>query len=135
MTVEWKKGRGDVSLSQLGEFEAKYQVSFPDTYKALVVESNGGYPNKTLFNVSNGREAVFESLINWDQSRKANIYFWMDTLNLDKVVPFGKDPFGNLICFDFRESVKPSVKFWDHEIGEFYAVSSDWHIFLDSLSE
>lgn len=134
MSLEWKKGRGEMSSLQLDEFEEKYQISLPDAYKALVVENNGGYPTKTLFNVSNGREAVFEALINWDKSRKANIYFWMENLGLDGVVPFGRDPFGNLICFDYRESAKPSIKFWDHETGEIYAVSSDLHAFLGSLS-
>lgn len=118
---------------QLDEFEAKYQISFPIAYKTLVIENNGDLPTKTLFNVSNGREAVFESLINWDQSRKVNIYFWMENLGLDNVVPFGKDPFGNLICFDFNESAKPTIKFWDHETGEIHAVSSDWDSFLRSL--
>lgn len=135
MSVTWEKGRGQVEVNQLQEFEDLYQVSFPATYKKLVSENNGGYPSKTLFTVENGREAVFESLINWDKTRKANIYFWHENLALNKVIPFGKDPFGNLICFDFNGYIDPTIKFWDHETGKVHFVSENFEEFLNALSD
>ncbi|MEX9786594.1 MULTISPECIES: SMI1/KNR4 family protein [Providencia] len=135
MPIQWEKGRGKMNPSQLDEFEVEYHISFPTDYKKLVIANNGGYPTKTRFNIENGREAIFESLINWDVDRKANIYFWMQNLKLDKVIPFGKDPFGNLICFDFRTSTEPSIKFWDHETDELYSISHNWGCFISSLRE
>lgn len=135
MSLEWTKGRGEVNPVQLDEFEHKYEIKFPDTYKYLIEKNNGGSPTKNLFDVSNGREGVFESLINWDPARKANIYFWMDDLDENKIIPFGKDPFGNLICFDFRVSSIPSIIFWDHETGQYHLINNDWDTFISSLKE
>ncbi|HAE43690.1 MAG TPA: SMI1/KNR4 family protein, partial [Clostridiales bacterium] len=38
---------------------------------------------------------------------------------IDKIYPFPEDPFGNLICFDYRNGMNKSLKvvFWDHEIA------------------
>lgn len=135
MSVEWIKGRGEVSSVQLDEFEEQYQISFPDDYKTIVSKYNGGYPSATLLDLPTGREVVFDSLINWDQSRKANIYFWMNCLGLSKTVPFGKDPFGNLFCFCFSNSSNPHIKYWDHETGEFHMISNNWKSFTESFHE
>ncbi|CJH30980.1 SMI1 / KNR4 family [Streptococcus pneumoniae] len=38
---------------------------------------------------------------------------------VDKVYPFARDPFGNLLCFDYRNNPQsPTVVFWDHEEEE-----------------
>lgn len=134
MSVTWEKGRGQVNIKQIQEFESLYKVSFPEMYKKIILVSNGGYPSKTLFDLDNGREVVFESLINWDKARKANFYFWLDNLDIENIVPFGKDPFGNLICFDFSTQENPVIKFWDHETNDFYVIAESFDDFLNKLN-
>ena len=57
-----------------------------------------------------------------------------------KVYPFARDPFGNLLCFDYRNSTEsPTVVFWDHEeenIKEaIYPVCSTFTELLASLRD
>lgn len=34
---------------------------------------------------------------------------------IEKVIPFAEDPFGNLLCFDYRNDDQPIIVFWEHE--------------------
>ncbi|WP_356724712.1 SMI1/KNR4 family protein [Paenibacillus sp. JJ-223] len=34
----------------------------------------------------------------------------------ERIVPFGRDPFGNFLCFDYRSMQEnPTIVFYDHE--------------------
>lgn len=134
MNLQWEKGRGVVLASKIKEFEQENGVKLPDLYKEHVLTYNGGYPNKTTFRHSEGRECVFEALLNWDQSRKANIFFWNDVVNEKTLIPFGKDPFGNVICFNFLVVEEPSTVFWDHESNKTFFVSDNYKSFLEELN-
>lgn len=132
--LQWSGARGDVTVEQISDFENMHKVVFPESYKSLVLKQNGGFPSKNLFVSAEGRESVFESLINWDKSRKANIFFWTEIVNRTKVIPFGKDPFGNVICFNFNYGKNPEIQFWDHETSELIPVASTFEFFLEKLT-
>ncbi|MCY8426886.1 SMI1/KNR4 family protein [Bacillus vallismortis] len=54
---------------------------------------------------------------------------------LSGIVPFACDPFGNEICFDYRQNKdNPSGVFWDHEIAYKYSDGALSHI-CDSFTE
>lgn len=132
--MEWSGARGTVTLEEIRDFELAHQVVFPESYKSLVLQKNGGFPSRNNFVSAEGREAVFESLINWDKSRKANIYFWTEIVNKPKIVPFGKDPFGNVICFNFNYGRVPEIQFWNHETSELVPVASSFDFFIERLN-
>lgn len=131
--IMWTGSRGDISQEQITNFEKLNNVKFPSDYIDIVLEFNGGFANPNLIEIENKREVVFESLINWDPNKKANIYFWHEILGNGKVVPFGKDPFGNVICFDFSQSNEPSIMFWDHESDSLIFVANSLNSFLGKL--
>jgi hypothetical protein len=133
MQLNWSKGRGASSVDDIKEFENAHEIEFPQKYKDIAIESNGGYPEKNIFDAGSRKECVFEALLNWDKSKKANIYFWVDVVDVPKIIPFGRDPFGNVICFDFSNSQDPKITFWDHEIGNFTFVSENFDLFLELL--
>ena len=63
-------------------------------------------------------EEVFNNLLSFDEEDSSNM---IDTYNdvkdrlVEKVIPFAEDPFGNLICFDYRTNKQPTIVFWEHE--------------------
>lgn len=134
MAVQWGVSRGKCTPSQVTAFESKYKITFPAEYKKLVATNNGSRPDKDIINLGATRGVVvFDALINWDTERPANIYFWMESLQLNRIIPFGKDPFGNLFCFDYQGVKEPSIIFWDHETGNTFPLSSSWTEFTKAL--
>ncbi|OPH46700.1 hypothetical protein BC351_14540 [Paenibacillus ferrarius] len=102
--------------------EQLFEVTFPQDYKDCIKKFNGGYPEPNIFDYNNGAQGVFNDLISFTNS-ELNIKMFhdiaKDSINKE-IIPFGRDPFGNLICFDYRYSKKiPYVIFYDHEeVGE-----------------
>ena len=113
--------------------EARLNISLPKSYIDQVLNTNGAHPDKSIFDTKSRKDCVFESLINWDKSRKANIYFWLDTIKMENILPFGKDPFGNLICFDFSSGRNPQVVFWNHENDQISFIADSFDSFLQDL--
>ena len=99
------------------------------------MQVNGAYPDKNVFDFQGRKGCVFESLINWDKARKANFYFWLEVIENKKIIPFGKDPFGNVICFDFSTSKDaPQIVFWNHENGDVSPIANSFDSFLNILN-
>lgn len=133
MNLTWRGARGSVSLEEIHAFEQRNLIEFPKSYKALVLANNGASPDQNVFDMPSAHECVFESLINWDVSRKANIYFWTGIINSNGVIPFGKDPFGNVVCFDFTKSREPQIVMWNHETGALPFVADNFDEFISRL--
>ena len=133
----WERSRGTFSLSILEKLEVEKSIVFPKEYKAILENYNGAHPSKSLVNIEGNREVVFESLLNWDSSRKANIFFWIECIEretgLSSLIPFGKDPFGNLFCFIFNKKENYEVVFWDHETNKLYRINDSFNSFLCNL--
>ena len=80
---------------------------------------DSGYPRPKIFDVPGQDENVFSKLLTFDlESRNSIIQVYDDIKDRlpNKVYPFGKDSFGNHLCFDYRSNPEsPTVVFWDHE--------------------
>ena len=66
----------------------------------------------------NGNEEVFNNFLSFDEEDSSNIinaYNDVKDRLIEKVIPFAEDPFGNLLCFDYRNSEQPIIVFWEHE--------------------
>lgn len=135
MNINWLGARGVFSLADLHSMEMEKGITFPQKYIDLVSSENGASPDKKIFDCATRHDCVFDSLINWDKSRKANMFFWAATLNVKNIIPFGQDPFGNLICFDYSHGSEPKIVFWDHETSEILHVADGFQYFLDNLRE
>ena len=83
---------------------------------------DGGYPRPKIFDIPNQDENVFSKLLTFDlESRNSIIQVYEDIKDrlVDKVYPFGKDSFGNHLCFDYRNNSQlPTIVFWEHEEEE-----------------
>ena len=132
--INWILSRGCCDLSSIQRIEEKYNIQFPKEYVDTVLEFNGGRPNRKLFDIKNRVECIFEALLNWDESRKQNMFDWMKIIESNTIIAFGQDPFGNAICFDFSgDKENPEVVFWNHELNKFEFIANNYSNFINEL--
>ncbi len=116
-TVRWIGSNGNIETEILVKTEAFFNIKFPMDYTECVIQNDGGYPKPNRFKL-NGNEEIFNNLLSFDEEDESgiiNTYKAVEDGLLAQVVPFAEDPFGNLLCFDYRNSHEPVIVFWDHE--------------------
>lgn len=132
-----------ITNNQIKQLEQYFNIKFPNDFIECVQKYDGGYPTPDNFNIPNQDENSLNNLLTLDSNKKYSIletyYNTKDRLP-DKIYPFAKDPFGNLLCFDYRDtSDSPSIVFWDHEEEDIeeaiYPVCPTFTELLDSLYE
>ncbi|CAH1216830.1 hypothetical protein PAECIP111891_04485 [Paenibacillus allorhizoplanae] len=121
MNVTWDFTDKKVTKDEIVNVGDYWNIQFPDDYVNIACESHGGSPIPDSFDFENHEEAVFGYLLSFNHD---SINYIITTYENVKdrlpsdVIPIADDPFGNLICFDFRMNNKnPKVVFWDHEIA------------------
>ncbi|OOZ84311.1 SMI1/KNR4 family protein [Bacillus cereus] len=132
-----------VTNEEIQAVEQYLNIKLPNDFVACVKKYDGGYPNPKVFDVPGQDENVFSDLLTLHIEDKYSIvqnYNSVKDRLVAKVYPFARDPFGNLLCFDYRNSTEsPIVVFWDHEeenIEEaIYPVCSTFTELLASLRD
>ncbi|AXY08935.1 SMI1/KNR4 family protein [Bacillus thuringiensis LM1212] len=132
-----------VTNEEIQVVEQYLNIKLPNDFVACVKKYDGGYPNPKVFDVPGQDENVFSDLLTLHIEDKYSIvqnYNSVKDRLVAKVYPFARDPFGNLLCFDYRNSTEsPTVVFWDHEeenIEEaIYPVCSTFTELLASLRD
>ncbi|APQ60695.1 hypothetical protein PPOLYM_01951 [Paenibacillus polymyxa] len=119
---KWLFAEGPVDDATIAATEQLFQVTFPQDYKECVKNFNGGYPVPNNFDYDNDAQGVFNDLISFTNS-ELNITMFREFAQdsfTKGIIPFGRDPFGNLLGFDYRFNKEvPLIIFFDHEeIGE-----------------
>ncbi|MGN4613427.1 SMI1/KNR4 family protein [Bacillus cereus group sp. MYBK71-2] len=108
-----------VTNEEIQAVEQYLNIKLPNDFVACVKKYDGGYPNPKVFDVPGQDENVFSDLLTLHIEDKYSIvqnYKSVKDRLVAKVYPFARDPFGNLLCFDYRNSTEsPTVVFWDHE--------------------
>lgn len=113
----WICENDNVELALISNVETIFEVKFPKDFVEIIMKHDGGYPKPNRFNL-NGNEEIFNNLLSFDEEDSSNM---IDTYNdvkdklVEKVILFAEDPFGNLICFDYRTNNQPTIVFWEHE--------------------
>ncbi|OMF84180.1 SMI1/KNR4 family protein [Paenibacillus sp. FSL R7-0337] len=102
--------------------ENNFGVKFPEDYKRCIQLYNGGYPEPNCFDMNDGEQGVLINLLSFtnDNLNITMFYDFEEETSIAGLVPIARDPFGNLLCFDYRLKVQsPEIIFYDHEeIGE-----------------
>ena len=132
-----------ITDEEIQKAEKYFGIKFPEDFIACVKKYDGGYPRPKIFDVPGRDENVFSKLLTFDlESRNSIIQVYEDIKDrlVDKVYPFGKDSFGNHLCFDYRNnSQSPTIVFWEHEEEEIekaiYPVCSSFTELLNSLGD
>ncbi|WP_340013870.1 SMI1/KNR4 family protein [Paenibacillus sp. FSL K6-1318] len=117
MGIIWKRTVGDISEDIINKVEKKYGIQFPDDYRECVKNYNGGHPVPNIFSYDDGGEGVFDHLLSFtSEPNIVVVYEFISDFMPKGIFPFGTDPFGNQLCFDYRKSENsPSVVFLNNE--------------------
>jgi SMI1-KNR4 cell-wall len=129
-----------ISESEINEIESRYNISFSQEYKDLILKYNGGRPNKTLFKGSDDGLILAEVY-----PLKYGKYTLEDALNkfsiIDKIIPeylipIGADPADNLICLSQKANEFGSIYVWMFDsIEELRFVAKTLNQVLSELQE
>ncbi|MDG0891825.1 SMI1/KNR4 family protein [Bacillus paranthracis] len=108
-----------VTNEEIQAVEQYLNIKLPNDFVACVKKYDGGYPNPKVFDVPGQDENVFSDLLTLhieDEYSIVQNYNSVKDRLVAKVYPFARDPFGNLLCFDYRNNTdSPTIVFWDHE--------------------
>ncbi|MBA2858721.1 hypothetical protein HNP93_001422 [Methanococcus maripaludis] len=123
MEIKWVSVGKPLETYEIIEVEEFFGIKFPNDYVECLKVNAGGCPKPEVFDFKNHKEAVFNRLFTCDKADSHyfildNYYAIKDRL-IDNIYPIADDPFGNCICFDYREGndKTPKIVFWDHEIA------------------
>lgn len=117
--IIWKYVNEQLTNQEISQVEDQLNIKFPKDYLEVVINNDGGYPSPNDFILNHSLE-TFNNLISFKTTDSSNIIETIEAVSdrlIEGVIPFGEDPGGNLICFDYRNNTMPTVVFWDHEIA------------------
>ncbi|MBA4538836.1 SMI1/KNR4 family protein [Bacillus aquiflavi] len=112
---KWLFSDESLDEKKIIEVERLFGFKLPDDYKKCIMENNGGFPEPNIFNCDDGRiEAVFNNLISFtDENLNIKMFYEFSS---QKLIPFARDPFGNLLCFDYsKNNESPKIVFYNYE--------------------
>ena len=117
-SISWKWPEPPADISTISALEDLWGVHLPKDYVECATANHGGRPSLKCFDFDGRKEAVFNRLLplTGGPIRVDTIWDAIKDRLPDRVFPFASDPFGNYLCFDFRER-NPSVVVWDHEVA------------------
>ncbi|MBX6314974.1 MAG: SMI1/KNR4 family protein [Isosphaeraceae bacterium] len=125
--VQWRWAGPPIDRDVIARVEESWGISFPEDYVACALVNHGGRPKPKCFDFPGHPEAVFSHLLGYIDATSKNenlsitqMYDAVKDRLPDRIFPFAADPFGNLICFDYRGPKRhsPTVVFWNHEVDD-----------------
>jgi hypothetical protein len=118
--ISWRSFDGEVSLETVRQIENALGIQFPSDYIDCARLYNGGCPSLKAFDFEGREGAVFNRLLSLHSSRSdfiIKVFHYVRDRLVEGIYPFADDPFGNLLCFDYRKGDNPTIVFWDHEVA------------------
>lgn len=116
--TEWIFAEEPIGETTIKTVEKALDIKFPSDYVTTILNNNGARPSKKIFDFKNTKGAVFNRLHGLTEESLSFRGLRRDRRMLSGIVPFAGDPFGNEICFVYRQNKEnPSMVFWDHEIA------------------
>ncbi|CAM4193710.1 hypothetical protein BAMA_23985 [Bacillus manliponensis] len=136
-------GKTEITDEHIQRVEQYFDIKFPSDFIECVKKYDGGYPRPKIFDIPEQDENVFNNLLTFDLESQYSIVQRYENIKdrlVNKVYPFGRDSFGNFLCFDYRNNPEsPTVVFWEHEEEDMekaiYPVCSSFQELLDSLRD
>ncbi|TKI61922.1 SMI1/KNR4 family protein [Lysinibacillus mangiferihumi] len=132
-----------LSMEDLEAFEQSHHIVFPEKYRSFLLKYNGGYPNPSIYKIS---DDVGESVLNifygiggmYDNLEKKFDIF--DEILDVGFIPIADDPSGNQICLGVSEEYHGQIFHWSHDeenddLENMYFLANDIDEFLNNLYE
>ncbi len=128
MTPQIKQLGAKLEEKTLAEFERKHGFLLPTTYRAFLLQHNGGTPEPSSYCRKRSKKPTEEcryfyglqSGRNYAEMEDAlETYLGEDEARIPRrLLPIAEDSFGNLICLSIRGDDVGKVFFWHHEEEE-----------------
>lgn len=144
-------GTEPITDESLDEFERRYSITLPQSYRNFLIANNGGFPSKDCieFNEAKRRTATdvfyFFALVDSRDSISAQWYFSTFRGRIPKAtLPIARDSHGNLWLLSLAGGSMGAVHFWDHgtfdtfdetELTQWPVAANSFDEFLRSLSD
>lgn len=118
--IKWKYTEKEISREYIEKVGIEFGIQFPNDYIECAIYNHGANAEPNCFDLGNNQK-IFAGLLSFNEESMENImevYSCIKKALPNKVIPFGCDPSGNYICFDYSESeINPRIVFWYHEIA------------------
>lgn len=116
--ITWSHGT-PTREDDVRNLEQDLSVELPSDYRRFAITQGGAHPEPDTITLSGGREVVLERLLRVDPKSEESVtrVAQLLGLRLANLLPFGRDPFGNLFCFERKGGSLAGIVFWDHESG------------------
>ncbi len=134
--IQWQFANDKGNEENIKRIEKIINVKLPCEYIECVLKNNAGYPNKNIYNTKEEKGKVFESLLsisNEDDENVVDIYKLLSENNIKNMIPFGIDPFGNYICFRYRNKNEYDIVLLNHEDNIETFISNSFVDFINKL--
>ena len=98
MVKEWVRRAKPITRNQVAQVEAAWAIQFPEDNIECVLENSGRSPDPDVFDLGDSAEVFHPE----SPTFILNNFEWIQDRLVAGVYPFADDPFGNMICFDYR---------------------------------
>lgn len=132
--IGWKYVKPLKSAELINDYERLTGYSLPQEFKNLIIESNGGRPERRVFNTNAENEREIKSFLSFNADDKETVwqaYEWLKDKFGNKYLAFAIDNFGNIICFDTDNG---NVVFLNHEDLSAECISATFGDFIHEKS-
>lgn len=130
--MNWLFGKKDCSIEDIKKIEDVLSINFPHDFIDIVLFHNGAYPEKNIYDMHDQKEKTVQCLVSC-KNEQMGMLDVVNYINIQNIIPFMKDPFGNYICFQFENMSNYQIVFWDHETGDIKKISDSFNEFLNML--
>jgi SMI1-KNR4 cell-wall len=129
MKFEFSKQK--LSINELNNIEIELKIKLPEKYKKLILEYNGGAPERNNFK---GKWVNFNS-IKYGKNPIEKTTSTLEDVLPNKFFPFGSDPGGWLFCFDLNEGEDYGKIYFFQGDGEYYLLANSFEEFMNELTD
>ena len=127
--MEWKYVKQLKDLQAIEKIELMSKIKIPISLKQIIINYNGGRPEKNIFDTKYSKEKVLKSLISYNIDDRENIYIY--TNFFDKgLLPFAITEFGDIICLNSKNN---EVELYLHELNKCEKICDNILEFIDKL--
>ncbi|MGF2773327.1 SMI1/KNR4 family protein [Bacillus cereus] len=144
--VKIESSHKKLSIEEIEKFEIENGVKLTEKYKEFLLQWNGGYPERSIFNISDELGKSVLNVFNGIGDMYDNLEKVIDIYEFRLAKGFisiADDSAGNVICLGTEEPYYEKIYFWDHgqesedpdDMSNMYFLANDIDEFLDNLYE
>ncbi|MGY0692379.1 SMI1/KNR4 family protein [Virgibacillus sp. FSP13] len=128
-----------LTLEEIDLFEVENNVKLTKMYKEFLLQWNGGFPEPSLFWISNEQGVSVLNKFYGIGDFYSNLEDYIDIYEFRLpygFIPIADDPGGNAVCLGTIDPYYEKIYFWDHEQeSEDLDYMKNMHFLADNINE